>query len=131
MSDLSDCCYGMGFGPEGDGVELRHRARQAAMRDRADYWSKVMDACLPNQPGSFENIQWPQFTFETKEPDPLQAARDRVAKAGGPSLDELRERLGGWGVPEVSGTLKPSLPALTRQAGEKYKGLGFNDGMDQ
>jgi len=85
MSDLSDCCYGMGFGPEGDGVELRYRARQAEVRDRWDAWQTAIDAA-----GGFQNIQWPQFTFETKE-----------------------------------STAKPSLPALTRQAGEKYKGLGF------
>ncbi len=122
MSDLSDCCYGMGFGPEGDGVELK-AAPPGFNDDLGDYWSKPgktdlfatvggsggggpawtiwtvrladdlpvsADLLEDTKAGSFENIQWPQFTFETKE-----------------------------------STAKPSLPALTRQAGEKYKGLGF------
>lgn len=125
MSDLSDCCYGMGFGPEGDGVELIDRAaaaqivRDACVVQTTAYlkgnpckWGFVAAddemnahpddmgfgklfaayARMHCRPGSFENIQWPQFTFETKE-----------------------------------STAKPSLPALTRQAGEKYKGLGFCD----
>lgn len=95
MSDLSDCCYGMGFGPEGDGLELsKWVAAQASMHmSEALGRSPVLVLgmrCETTEPGSFENIQWPQFTFETKE-----------------------------------STAKPSLPALTRQAGEKYKGLGF------
>lgn len=99
MSDLSDCCYGMGFGPEGDGVELVRRIVPL----RAPYASfGIAEVCKafglqqPKKPGSFENIQWPQFTFETKE-----------------------------------STAKPSLPALTRQAVEKYKGLGFCDGLGE
>jgi len=112
MSD--GCYYGMGFGSEGDGVELMDRAAVArtirdeyaaqargwltvenlphkGVRIERVWWNGQLMYSAP-QAGSFENIQWPQFTFETKE-----------------------------------STAKPSLPALTRQAGEKYKGLGFCD----
>jgi len=101
MSDLSECCYGMGFGPEGDGVELmKWVAAQASM-----HMSEAVGRppvlvhgvrCENAEPGSFENIQWPQWLFDDK--------------------------------PESNA--KPSLPALTRQAGEKYKGLGFCDGLE-
>lgn len=93
--------YGQSFGLEGDGVELRYRARQAEARDRYDLWQFAVDFLDRAQgiplPGSFEGIQWPQWAFDDK--------------------------------PESNA--KPALPALTRQAGEKYKGLGFCDGMDQ
>ncbi len=82
MSDLGECCYGMGFGPEGDGVELAARDAMGLDKLFAAY------ARMNRRKGSFENIQWPQWAFEDK--------------------------------PES--TAKPSLPALTRQAGEKYKG---------
>jgi hypothetical protein len=116
--------YGMGFGPEGDGVELK--AASAGFKEvLGGYWASPLKSELlggagdsggspawiytviltddaPTEPVhsaaaetvSFANIQWPQFTLETKE-----------------------------------STAKPSLPALTRQAGEKYKGLGFCDAM--
>lgn len=120
MSWISENCW-----PEGDGVELMDRAAAAqivrdahvvqttaylaanpckwdlgAADDPAKAYPDDMGfanlfaayARMNRRPGSFENIQWPQFTFETKE-----------------------------------STAKPSLPALTRQAGEKYKGLGFCD----
>lgn len=92
MSDLSECCYGMGFGPEGDGVELMSHAaamqiaQSAAMalhRNR-----QGMQATRDPRPDSFANIQWPKWLLEDK--------------------------------PEINA--KPALPALTRQAGEKYKG---------
>ena len=118
MSDLGECCYGMGFGPEGDGVAL---VEAPPMYERGDVvgvdyangivtyrgrpsvrtvelWNAAMNSVTPKrQLGSFENIKWPQWLFDDK--------------------------------PESNA--KPSLPALTRQAGEKYKGLGFCDGMDQ
>lgn len=81
MSDLSECCYGMGFGPEGDGVELMPRIERI-------WCNHVLVYTAPPKSGSFEGVQWPQWLFDDK--------------------------------PESNA--KPSLPALTRQAGEKYKG---------
>lgn len=113
IDPLGDCCYGMGFGPEGDGVELIFRAAAKRLVDEVMGDMPLQVTSLESmgfgpilraaraqveQPlGSFENIQWPQWAFDDK--------------------------------PESNA--KPALPALTRQAGEKYKGLGFNDGMDQ
>lgn len=111
MSDLSECCYGKGFGPEGDGVELpydRTSVEFARAALRAGVAPEVVQEAHERRvrrlmserakvmAGSFEGIQWPQWAFDDK--------------------------------PESNA--KPTLPALTRQAGEKYKGLGFCDGLE-
>lgn len=120
IDPLGDCCYGMGFGPEGDGVELfkdsdiftieiltntiKHHSgadlKPAKTVGATMMWasntSGPMTGYKFRDPGSFEGIQWPQWAFDDK--------------------------------PESNA--KPALPALTRQAGEKYKGLGFCDGCE-
>ena len=51
---------------------------------------------VPVRPGRLENAKTVK----------LDLARARVIAAGGPSLRELSEKLGGWGVAEVSGRVK-------------------------